>query len=128
MFDTKSRNKLRECAQVSWRNIGMVGGDTLEEILKTIESLRFRNQAKEPTALQLKMAENIQNKVDATKQALEVYNSAQPLSDSDLRLCIAHFKELDRLIKTDPMLALVRPYVNQHLFTLEGYKEARKRK
>lgn len=127
-FDKKSREKLRDSKQVSWRTVGMLSGDTIDSILRTIASLKFRNHAKEPTPLQLRVAENIQNKVEATKRALEVFNSAAPLSDDDLRLCINHFNDLDKMIKADPMLVLARPYVTMNLQVLEGYKEARKRK
>ncbi|QZE58850.1 hypothetical protein pEaSNUABM28_00293 [Erwinia phage pEa_SNUABM_28] len=127
-FDKKSRDKLRESKQVSWRNCGMLSGDTIDSILRTIDSLKFRNHAKEPTPLQLKMAENVKSKVEATKAALEVYNSAAPLSDSDLRLCIEHFRTLDKAAQADPMLALCKLHVTLNLETLLGYKEARKRK
>ena len=127
-FDKKSRDKLRESKQVSWRNTGMLGGDTIDDILKTIASLKFRNHVKEPTPLQLKMAANVQNKVEATKEALARYNSTEPLSDADLRLCIEHFRTLDKAVQVDPMLALCKLHVSLNLETLLGYKEARKRK
>lgn len=127
-FDKKSRDKLRESKQVSWRNTGMIGGDTLDDILNVIASLKFRNCTKEPTVLQLKMAQNIKNEVEATKQALENYNSTKPLSDEDLRLCIKHFTALDKAVQADPMLALCKLHVSLNLETLKGYKEARKRK
>jgi hypothetical protein len=106
----------------------MIGGDTLEDILNVIASLKFRNCTKEPTVLQLKMAQNIKNEVEATKQALENYNSTKPLSDEDLRLCIKHFTALDKAVQADPMLALCKLHVSLNLETLKGYKEARKRK
>ena len=84
-FDKKSRDKLRASKQVSWRNTGMIGGDKLDDILKVIASLKFRNYKKDPTPLQVKMAENIQNKVDATKAALAVFNSGEPWPDDALR-------------------------------------------
>lgn len=127
-FDKKTRDKLRESKQVSWRNTGMIGGDTLEDILNVIASLKFRNHTKEPTVLQLKTAQNIKNEVEATKQALANYNSAKPLSDEDLRLCIKHFTALDKAVQADPMLALCKLHVSLNLETLKGYKEARKRK
>lgn len=127
-FDKKSREKLRESKQVSWRNTGMVGGDTLTEILAVIDDLKYRNHTKAPSQLQLKVSNNIQARMKATSAALLEYNSAQPLTDDNLRLCLTHFRELDRLVKTDPMLSLAKPYVAMNLQVLEGYQQARKRK
>lgn len=127
-FDKKSRDKLRESKQVSWRNTGMVGGDTLAEILAVIDDLKYRNHTKAPSQLQLKVSNNIQARMKATSAALLEYNSAQPLTDDNLRLCLTHFRELDRLVKTDPMLALAKPYVAMNMQVLEGYQQARKRK
>ena len=127
-FDKKSREKLRESKVVHWRNTGMIGGDTIDEILKTIAALRFRNRIKEPTPLQVRKAETALSKVEATKEALARYNSTEPLSDDDLRLCIEHFRTLDKAVQVDPMLALCKLHVSLNLETLLGYKEARKRK
>lgn len=127
-FDTKSREKLRNSKQVSWRNVGMISGDTLDSILKTIANLKFRNCVKEPTPLQVRRAEHKQNKVESTKRALEIFNSAQPLSDGDLHICIEHFRTLEEMIKADPMLKLALPYVVNNLYQLENYLHARKSK
>lgn len=125
-FDKKSREKLRQSKQVHWRNTGMLGGDTIDEILRTIAGLKFRNHAKEPTPLQLKKAETALTKEEATKKALEIYNSALPLSDADLKLCIDHFRTLEKMIRIDPMLKLAQPYVVNNLYQLENYLHARK--
>lgn len=127
-FDKKSRDKLRQSKQVSWHNTGMIGGDTLEEILKVIACLKFRNHKKEPTLVQVEKVMYTMTKEGATKKALEVYNSAEPLSDEDLKLCIDHFRTLEELIKVDPMLKLAQPYVVNNLYQLENYLHARKSK
>lgn len=127
-FDKKSRDKLRQSKQVSWRNTGMISGDTLDSILRTAASLKFRNHAKEPSQSQVKKAAHAMTKEGAIKKALEIYNSAEPLSDDDLKLCIDHFRALEALIKVDPMLNLAKPYVTNNLYQLENYLHARKSK
>lgn len=127
-FDKKSREKLRESKQVSWRNTGMISGDTLDSILRTAASLKFRNHTKEPTKVQIEKVAYMVTKEGATAKALEVYNSAKPLSDGELKLCIDHFRKLEALIKVDPMLKLAQPYVVNNLYQLENYLHARKSK
>lgn len=127
-FDKKSRDKLRESKKVSWRNTGMISGDTLDSILRTAASLKFRNYGKEPSPTQIKKVVHMMTKEGATQRALEIYNSAAPLSDDDLKLCIEHFRSLEALIKVDPMLKLAQPYVVNNLYQLENYLHARKSK
>ena len=127
-FDKKSRDKLRESKRVSWRNTGMISGDTLDSILRTAASLKFRNYGKEPNPNQIKKVAHMMTKEGATQKALEIYNSAKPLSDADLKLCIEHFRALEALIKVDPMLNLAKPYVTNNLYQLENYLHARKSK
>lgn len=62
------------------------------------------------------------------KNALEIYNSGDPLSDKDLTLLLGHFQALEKLVCINPELSAIRLYVFMNLRRLEDIGRARKEK
>ncbi|QYW03251.1 hypothetical protein pEaSNUABM13_00292 [Erwinia phage pEa_SNUABM_13] len=127
-FDSLSRTRLKESKAVSWRNVGMVSGDSLEDVLTTLRTLRrdMSNRVHAPTPEERERVLNLRD--SNIRNALTKFHKGESLSDGELNLSIKHFQSLENALRVDELLQLAAPYITQNLNVLLGYKEARRRK
>lgn len=127
-FDAASRKRLKESRAVSWRGVGMVSGDTLDDTIKTLQTLR-RDMSSRVHAPSDEERERVLKLRDSNiTAALTKFHKGENLSNGELNLCIKHFRSLDDALRVDKMLQLAAPYILQNLNVLIGHKEARRRK